>query len=75
MGLMQILPSTGKWIAGKLGEKNFKKDMLWNPDVNIRYGTWYLNYLSEMFKGDKFLASASYNGGTRNPGPPFLPWS
>ena len=66
MGLMQILPSTGKWIAGKLGEKNFKKDMLWKPDVNIRYGTWYLNYLSEMFKGDKFLASASYNGGQGN---------
>ena len=66
MGLMQILPSTGKWIADKLGEKNFKKDMLWKPDVNIRYGTWYLNYLSELFKGDKFLASASYNGGQGN---------
>ena len=66
MGLMQILPSTGKWIAGKLGEKNFKKDMLWQPDVNIRYGTWYLNYLSDLFKGDKFLASASYNGGQGN---------
>ena len=66
MGLMQILPTTGKWIAGKLGEKNFKKDMLWKPDVNIRYGTWYLNYLSELFKGDKFLASASYNGGQGN---------
>ncbi|MBQ3643272.1 MAG: transglycosylase SLT domain-containing protein [Candidatus Riflebacteria bacterium] len=66
MGLMQILPSTGKWIAGKLGEKNFKKDMLWKPEVNIRYGTWYLNYLQELFKGDKFLASASYNGGQGN---------
>lgn len=66
MGLMQILPSTGKWIAGKLGEKNFNKNMLWKPDVNIRYGTWYLNYLAEMFKGDKFLASASYNGGQGN---------
>lgn len=66
MGLMQILPTTGKWIAGKLGEKNFKKDMLWKPDVNIRYGTWYLKYLSDMFKEDKFLASASYNGGQGN---------
>ncbi len=66
MGLMQILPSTGKWIAGKLGEKNFNKNMLWKPDVNIRYGTWYLNYLAELFKGDLFLATASYNGGQGN---------
>ena len=66
MGLMQILPSTGKWIAGKLGEKNFNKNMLWKPDVNIRYGTWYLNYLAELFKGEIFLATASYNGGQGN---------
>ena len=66
MSLMQILPSTGKWIAGKLGEKGFKKDMLWKPEVNIRYGSWYLKYLSDLFNGDMFLASASYNGGQGN---------
>lgn len=66
MSLMQILPSTGKWIAGKLGEKGFKKDMLWKPEVNLRYGSWYLKYLSDLFNGDMFLASASYNGGQGN---------
>ncbi len=66
MSLMQILPSTGKWIAGKLGEKFYKTDWLWEPEVNIRYGTWYLNYLAELFNGDKFLASAAYNGGQGN---------
>ncbi len=66
MGLMQILPSTGKWIAGKLGEKGFNKDRLWNPDVNIRYGSWYLRYLADLFNGDLYLASASYNGGQGN---------
>lgn len=66
MSLMQILPSTGKWIAGKLGEKGFKKDLLWKPDLNIRYGTWYLKYLSDLFNGDLFLATASYNGGQGN---------
>ncbi len=65
-GLMQILPSTGKWIAGKLGEKNFNKNKLWDPELNIRYGSWYLKYLSDLFNGDMFLASAAYNGGQGN---------
>ena len=66
MSLMQILPSTGKWIAGKLGEKKFKKDDLWNVELNIRYGSWYLRYLADLFNGDLYLASASYNGGQGN---------
>lgn len=66
MSLMQILPTTGNWIAGKLGEKGFKKDHLWQIDLNIRYGTWYLRYLADLFKGDLYLASASYNGGQGN---------
>lgn len=66
ISLMQILPTTGKWIADKLGEKGFKKDNLWKPEINIRYGAWYLRYLSDLFKGDMYLASASYNGGQGN---------
>ncbi len=66
MCLMQILPTTGKWIADKLGEKGFRKEKLWQPELNIRYGAWYLRYLSDMFKGDLYLASASYNGGQGN---------
>lgn len=66
MGLMQILPPTGKWIADKLGEKKFHKDLLWQVPLNIRYGSWYLKFLSDMFKGDLYLASASYNGGQGN---------
>lgn len=66
MSLMQILPSTGSWIAGKLGEKGFHKDKLWKTDLNIRYGAWYLRYLADLFNGDLFLASASYNGGQGN---------
>ncbi|MDD3146855.1 MAG: transglycosylase SLT domain-containing protein [Candidatus Riflebacteria bacterium] len=66
MSLMQILPTTGKWIAGKLGEKGFHKDHLWKTDLNIRYGSWYLRYLADLFKGDLYLASASYNGGQGN---------
>lgn len=66
MSLMQILPSTGAWIAGKLGEKGFHKEKLWKTDLNIRYGAWYLRYLADLFNGDLYLASASYNGGQGN---------
>lgn len=65
-GLMQVLPTTGKWIADKLGEKKFNKNKLWDPELNIRYGSWYLKYLSDLFKGDIFLATAAYNGGQGN---------
>ncbi len=67
MSLMQILPSTGKWIHGKLGLKGkFKKETLWNQDLNIRFGAWYLGYLRDLFAGDLFLAAAAYNGGQGN---------
>lgn len=67
MGLMQILPSTGKWIAGKLGIKGrFDKDSLWDVSRNIAFGSWYLAYLRDLFGGDLFLAAAAYNGGQGN---------
>lgn len=65
-GLMQILPSTGKWIAGKLGEKGYTQKKLWQIDLNIRYGSWYLKFLADMFSGDLYLASSAYNGGQGN---------
>lgn len=66
MSLMQILPSTGKWIAQKVGHRPWHKNHLWKPEVNIKFGSWYLKYLSELFSGDLFLASAAYNGGQGN---------
>ena len=65
-GLMQILPSTGKWIAGKVGVRRFRRAMLWRPEINIKFGCWYLDYLAKLFNGNLYLASASYNGGQGN---------
>ena len=64
VGIMQILPSTAKWIAGNLGEE-FEEEKLSEPQVNIRYGSYYLSYLLEMFK-DRDLAICAYNAGQAN---------
>lgn len=66
IGLMQIMPATGAWIAGQLGQKHFNPSSLYNPTVNIQLGTWYLNNLAHEFHGDLFLVLAAYNGGRNN---------
>ncbi len=65
-GLMQITPSTGKWIAEKLGVSEYTDDLLFQPDVNILFGCWYLDHLKNSFGGDIKLTLAAYNGGRGN---------
>ena len=65
-GLMQIGPSTGEWAAEKLDIENYSSDMLYEPDVNIRIGAWYLNNLSDEFNGNIPVVLAAYNGGSGN---------
>lgn len=63
-GLMQIMPTTGQWIAGKFSDiGNYTQDMLFDPDVNIRLGCWYLDYLDGLFGGDLTTATAAYHQG------------
>ncbi len=45
IGLMQIMPDTGAWIAKHVGDKDYTKEQLYNPDTNIRFGVWYLSFL------------------------------
>lgn len=62
VGLMQILPSTATYIANKIGIKNFDISMLTDPEVNIEFGCYYLNYLNAKFNNvDTVLAA--YNAG------------
>ncbi|SKA99915.1 soluble lytic murein transglycosylase [Caloramator quimbayensis] len=66
IGLMQITPSTGDYIAELLGDKNFSTDKLYNPDKNIKYGCYYLSKLFNDFNGDLDCVLAAYNGGEGN---------
>ena len=64
-GLMQILPSTGKWIAGKFDE-DFSEEMLFDPHTNIKYGCWYLGFLMNRYGGDMRCSSSAYHAGQGN---------
>jgi soluble lytic murein transglycosylase len=61
VGLMQITEVTFDWITARLGE-NLARGLLYDPETNIKYGTYYLDYLHKEF-GDWDLALAAYNAG------------
>jgi len=65
IGLMQIMPATGAWIAAKIGLENFTTLALYDPGTNIRLGTWYLRYLIDRFN-DMDMALTAYNAGPGN---------
>ncbi|MBI5309755.1 MAG: lytic transglycosylase domain-containing protein [Actinobacteria bacterium] len=62
-GLMQILPSTAKYIAHKSGGTEFETGDLATPQINIAYGSWYLKYLLQTYDDDELTALAAYNAG------------
>jgi soluble lytic murein transglycosylase len=66
MGLMQLLPETGEFIARRSGATTFKVSDLTNPAINIAYGSWLLRYLLDHFHGNKVYSLAAYNGGLTN---------
>lgn len=61
IGLMQILPSTGRYIASALNEQ-FEENNLFEPKTNIRYGCYYLRYLFDRFD-DTHAVICAYNAG------------
>lgn len=65
-GLMQIMPETASWIAAQIEDDNFSVDKLYDINMNIKYGTWYLSELQTEFKGNEVLALAAYNAGRGN---------
>jgi soluble lytic murein transglycosylase len=65
-GLMQILPSTAKFIARRTGGTAFVPSDLGTAQVNIAYGSYYLRYLINPYDGNETLAIAAYNAGETN---------
>ncbi len=65
VGLMQLLPETGQGIADRTGGNEWRPEDLLNPELNIRYGAWYLRHLLDKY-GDEELALAAYNAGQTN---------
>jgi len=66
LGLMQLMPSTAFWIAEELGYKNFSLEDLENPELNIKFGSWYFAYLREKFDNNLIKSIAAYNAGENN---------
>ena len=68
LGLMQLLPTTAKYISAKLGENYWKghRPLLHDESYNINLGVTYLKYLDAKFGGDKKLTLAAYNWGPGN---------
>ncbi|MBS3908804.1 MAG: lytic transglycosylase domain-containing protein [Actinobacteria bacterium] len=64
VGLMQIMPDTGRWVAGKQ-KRNFHVGDLLDYRVNIDMGCWYFDYLRDRYD-DERLALAAYNSGHKN---------
>jgi soluble lytic murein transglycosylase len=62
MGLMQLMPGTAREVGQKLYAA-FNESRLFNPEVNINLGTYYIRQLLHMMDGDVELAVAGYNGG------------
>jgi soluble lytic murein transglycosylase len=65
-GLMQITPETADTIETLSGGETFVYDDLANYELNIRYGSFYLNHLLDRFAGNEMAALAGYNGGPEN---------
>ncbi len=66
VGLMQLLPDTAKGIAVRTGGHRFVVSDLRDPELNVRYGSWYLDHLRERYDGDVRLALAAYHAGQGN---------
>jgi soluble lytic murein transglycosylase-like protein len=62
-GLMQIMPVTGEDVAQRLKINSFEPKMLFEPEINIQIGTWYMKNLMDTFDNNHALVSGAYNGG------------
>ena len=65
VGLMQLLPDTARGIAARTGGGGFVESDLLDPEINVRYGSWYLRHLLDRYH-DVRTALAAYHAGQGN---------
>lgn len=65
IGLMQLTPSTAHGIAIRTGGGRFTTSDLYDPEINIRYGAWYIGNLFHKYRSES-LVLAAYNAGQGN---------
>ena len=66
VGLMQLLPDTARGIAARTGGDGFVVSDLLDPEINVRYGSWYLRNLLNRYDDDLRTALAAYHAGPGN---------
>ena len=62
-GLMQLMPKTAKWVAKKIGLKDYKHAQVYDHDINVLLGTTYMRLVLDDLDNSPLLASAAYNAG------------
>ena len=62
-GLMQLMPATAKWVAAKIGLKDFRQTQVNDTETNVLLGTTYMRLVLESLDNHPVLASAAYNAG------------
>lgn len=62
-GLMQVMPTTGEYVAERSNFEDFNTDLLWRPFISIKMGSWYINQQLGIFEDNQFAALAAYNAG------------
>ena len=62
-GLMQLMPATARWVAKKIGLKDFHQGLVNDTETNVLLGTSYMRMVMENLDNHPVLASAAYNAG------------
>jgi len=62
-GLMQLMPATARWVAKKIGLKDYDHGRVNETEVNLLLGTSYMRMVMDSLDGHPVLASAAYNAG------------
>ncbi len=62
-GLMQLMPATARWVAQKIGLRDYRWTGVSDVGTNINLGTWYLKHVLDTLDNHPVLASAAYNAG------------